>query len=303
MNKRAKMMLLTGGRDKEADRREEEMLREREKGVEHRERMLDKREDREMRSRIMNDHEREATIMNGGRTMPNRYEMDEWNNPMYNPYYHDYPMYNRANGGMGRSGMRRDGRVRYMANTYYPMDDYEDDAGMDYSVMYGVNNATARQTGGNRGGRRTGGMGGGYSGSMNGIYNHGYEFSANGEIGGHPGSVHGTVSNMGEMMDMDEKTAKKWVMSMENEDGTVGQHWTKQQVKDVAKQQGIQTDDDMALWIAANAMYSDYQRVAKRYGVDKPEFYIAMADAFLNDKDTIQGMDKLSMYYNTIVEK
>lgn len=56
--------------------------------------------------------------------------------------------------------------------------------------------------------------------------------------------------------------------------------------------------------LAMNMMYSDYCKVAKKYGADTPEFYADMAKAFLRDKD-FDGKpeEKLYLYYKTIVEK
>ena len=53
-------------------------------------------------------------------------------------------------------------------------------------------------------------------------------------------------------------------------------------------------------WVALNMIYSDYVKVAKKFGVgDKIDFYVDMAKAFLDDKDA--GPDKLARYYKYIV--
>jgi hypothetical protein len=51
-----------------------------------------------------------------------------------------------------------------------------------------------------------------------------------------------------------------------------------------------------------NMMYADYCSVAKKYGVDRPEYYADLAKAFLHDKD-YKGTpeEKLWYYYNCIV--
>jgi hypothetical protein len=50
--------------------------------------------------------------------------------------------------------------------------------------------------------------------------------------------------------------------------------------------------------------YSDYCKVAQKYGVDRPEFYADMAKAFLKDKDFHgEPEEKLYLYYKCIVEK
>lgn len=49
-----------------------------------------------------------------------------------------------------------------------------------------------------------------------------------------------------------------------------------------------------------NAMYSDYSGVAKKVNANNLDFYIAMAKAFLGDKDAVH--DKLSAYYTAVVK-
>lgn len=101
--------------------------------------------------------------------------------------------------------------------------------------------------------------------------------------------------------DMDE-----WRHKMQNEDGTVGEHFKAEQVRRVAEQQGVRLDEigGMDVYcLAINMMYSDYCAVARRYGVDKIEFYADLAKAFLKDKD-FDGTpeEKLYLYYKCIVD-
>jgi hypothetical protein len=49
-----------------------------------------------------------------------------------------------------------------------------------------------------------------------------------------------------------------------------------------------------------NAMYTDYCAVAKKYGVDRSEFYFDMARAFLHDDDAVP--DKLRVYMEHIAK-
>lgn len=54
---------------------------------------------------------------------------------------------------------------------------------------------------------------------------------------------------------------------------------------------------------AVNMMRSDYCMVARKHGVDKPEFYADMAQAFLFDKDAGEPEEKISAYYHCIAKK
>lgn len=52
--------------------------------------------------------------------------------------------------------------------------------------------------------------------------------------------------------------------------------------------------------VALNMMYADYSEVAKKFAADKPEFYVCMAKAFLEDPDAGEG--KLAKYMEIIPE-
>lgn len=96
--------------------------------------------------------------------------------------------------------------------------------------------------------------------------------------------------------------AEEWANNMENDDGTRGPHWTLDQAKQVMAQKEI-GGSPIAWWITLNMMYSDYCKVAKKFGVNTVDFYTAMAEAFLNDKDAVGGggAEKLAAYYNAVV--
>lgn len=100
-------------------------------------------------------------------------------------------------------------------------------------------------------------------------------------------------------MKMDEETAHEWMENLQNEDGTKGPHWTKEQTTQVMKQKGIDCDP-VEFWVAMNAMYSDYFNVAKKMNVNNVDFYTHMAKAFIDDKDAGEG--KLMRYYEAVVE-
>ena len=98
---------------------------------------------------------------------------------------------------------------------------------------------------------------------------------------------------------------KKWEKDMENSDGTHGAHFEKEMIDQKTMQMGIDPKKfgDGVLCVMVNSMYSDYCGVAKKFGVDRIEFYIEMAKAFLDDKD-FDGSpeEKAYLYYKCIVE-
>ena len=96
-----------------------------------------------------------------------------------------------------------------------------------------------------------------------------------------------------------ERKAKEWADRMENEDGTVGPHWTIEQTKQVAAQRGI-TCDPIEFWLCMNMIYSDYFGVAKKLNINSTDFYAEMSKAFLDDKDAVPG--KLYAYFEHVVE-
>lgn len=102
------------------------------------------------------------------------------------------------------------------------------------------------------------------------------------------------------------KDMETWKSMMKNEDGTRGEHFRAEQVKHACQQAGIDCEEfgEDIFCLAMNMMYSDYCKVAKKYGVDRPEYYADLAKAFLRDKD-FDGKpeEKLYLYYKAIVER
>ena len=60
------------------------------------------------------------------------------------------------------------------------------------------------------------------------------------------------------------------------------------------------TEDDAKAW-TANMQNADYYPVAVEFGINRPEFYAALAKAFLLDKDGPGPERKLMEYYEHIV--
>lgn len=99
-----------------------------------------------------------------------------------------------------------------------------------------------------------------------------------------------------------KEDALYWVEHMENSDGTTGAQWTMDETSAMAKSMGVYLPG--CIWFAAvNMMRSDYCLVARKHGVDKPEFYADMAEAFLFDKDAGEPEEKIAAYYHCIAKK
>lgn len=80
---------------------------------------------------------------------------------------------------------------------------------------------------------------------------------------------------------LSEDEAKKYVSAMQNKDGSIGGHWTLEQVRELAKSHPILTRFDcLDFYVAINMMYSDYYS-SKRNAED----YVNLAVDFLDDKD------------------
>lgn len=103
------------------------------------------------------------------------------------------------------------------------------------------------------------------------------------------------------MMNFTREDAEAWAAKMQNADGTTGPHWTMDQTSAVADASGA--GHDIPHWVfgvTMNMMYSDYYDVARKFGVNVPEFYAELARAFLMDKDGPGPEEKLCSYYRCI---
>ena len=106
------------------------------------------------------------------------------------------------------------------------------------------------------------------------------------------------------MMKFTEDDAKEWTARMENTDGSTGPHWTMEQTTAIADSMGI-PEHEIPRWawgVTMNMMYSDYYPVAVEFGLNRPEFYAALAKAFLLDKDGPGPERKLMEYYEHIAK-
>lgn len=112
-------------------------------------------------------------------------------------------------------------------------------------------------------------------------------------------AMHGGAMSHGTPQ-FDEHMAREWTAMMENEDGTKGPHWTMEQAKKVLEQRNLRCDP-YEFWAVLNAIYSDDVAVAKKHGVNKMDYYVDRAVAWLEDKDAVK--DKAAAYYEYIVKK
>ena len=92
--------------------------------------------------------------------------------------------------------------------------------------------------------------------------------------------------------------AEHWLLNMKNDDGSTGAHWTLEQTN-AYKPDGV---SEYCWECAMNMMYSDYYGVAIAYNINQPEFYAELAKSFLFDKDAKGPHEKISAYYNCIVD-
>lgn len=122
------------------------------------------------------------------------------------------------------------------------------------------------------------------------VYNEGASMSGKMENGHASSSEKPTFS---------KEMAEKWTKKMKNEDGTKGPHWSIDQVRQFKNQYSVK-HDLYELWVTMNMLYSDYCKAAKKLDVNKVEFYLEMAKAFLDDEDAVD--EKLAAYYECVVK-
>lgn len=99
---------------------------------------------------------------------------------------------------------------------------------------------------------------------------------------------------------MTREMADEWMGMLKNADGSKGPHWTFDEVKNLMQSRGVQ-GDPLVIWVGMNAEYSDNVMLNRKYGVDRPEYYLDAAVAnWMNDKDAVD--DKAAAYYMYVVK-
>lgn len=100
---------------------------------------------------------------------------------------------------------------------------------------------------------------------------------------------------------LDKETVMSWVDAMEDSEGVRGGKYTWHQAQQYAMNMGITGQQRiLEFYWAMNAMYSDYQKVGKKFGVDKPEFYAHLAKCFIEDPDAKDN--KVEEYIKHVVK-
>lgn len=94
--------------------------------------------------------------------------------------------------------------------------------------------------------------------------------------------------------------ADEWMEGLQNEDGSKGPHWSMEQTKQVMAQRGIK-GDPIEFYAVINALYSDYCKIFQRHNVNKVDLYADLANAWINDKDAVDG--KAAIYFECIAQK
>lgn len=99
---------------------------------------------------------------------------------------------------------------------------------------------------------------------------------------------------------MTREKAQSWVRKMKNSDNSTGEHWTYDQTFQLMKQRNIDCDP-IEFYVVMNMLWSDYGKVAEKFGVSNVEYWAELSKAFLMDKDAVE--DKLAVYHECIVKK
>jgi hypothetical protein len=110
----------------------------------------------------------------------------------------------------------------------------------------------------------------------------------------------------GEEVKLSRSDMKRWKKMLKNGDGTTGEHFTADQMREVSHQIGARYDeyDDMDLCMTANMLYSDLCEALRPLVPKEKEamVYAKMAKAWLEDDDGPEGSEKLALYFYCIVD-
>ena len=99
---------------------------------------------------------------------------------------------------------------------------------------------------------------------------------------------------------MTREMADEWMAMLKNADGSKGPHWTFDEVKNLMQSRGVQ-GDPLTIWVGMNAEYSDGVMLNRKYGMDRPEYYLdAAVTKWMNDKDAVE--DKAAAYFMHVVK-
>lgn len=99
---------------------------------------------------------------------------------------------------------------------------------------------------------------------------------------------------------MPYELADQWVHAMRRSDGGRGPKYSFEDAERIMQENQIECDP-VEFYAAINAVYSDYGKVAKKFGVTHDEFWACMAEAFICDEDAVE--DKLMTYLECVVDE
>lgn len=98
----------------------------------------------------------------------------------------------------------------------------------------------------------------------------------------------------------------EWERTIVNADGTHGFHFDRREIEQACEQMGVKGRNYgvKEAYIVANMLYSDYGNTLKPLipRDQEPHYYAALAKDFLEDKDGLNGAEKLVAYYYFLVK-
>lgn len=114
-----------------------------------------------------------------------------------------------------------------------------------------------------------------------------------------PGAMNKPMGMQGDMnQPVDERTARMWVQDMKQPAGGKPMPAFKLEESETLRKAHCPQCDMWEFFVALNMRYSDEFKVAKQFGVDRPDYYAALAKSFLEDDDA--GPNKLRKYMSII---
>ena len=101
-----------------------------------------------------------------------------------------------------------------------------------------------------------------------------------------------------------EAMAMKAISKMQNEDGTIGQHWSLPETTQLANRYGISLSTERFnkydWFVALNMVYSDYCAIIRNIQINDPtKFFVELAKYWIKDKDVDEG--KMWYYFKYVM--
>ena len=208
----------------------------------------------------------------------------------------------RARRGRGRDGRRMDyarrgGRDRrdYHGGEYSGSMEYRGDYRMGDDYDYDYDYEMDGRMDGRQGVRGTGRYGRG--GSM---------YRGDRARGGRDYYDDGGYDYADEPMRLTKREMQEWKRRMQNADGSLGEHFSGEQIKNMAEKLGVRYNgyDEKELCMTVNMLYSDYCEAMRMIVPPDKELmtYVKLAKAWLEDEDAPEGGEKLALYFRCILD-